>query len=991
MNNKVNYLPHADAPQDAIINNAEDPSQPHANVDLEIQDSAREDRNELPPAGAKDVELKSKKEEPKRPSTTSEPTNQPSPAAVKATEDAVIKEARDSTGDDPNQLHADIDTGVQDSTREDKNKSPVPMDLKRQSKTTETSKPTIPEETSQPSPAAATLEDATNEADRNYPPAPKNVEHESKTKEKNRTTAPEMTNQPRPAAAQTPADAIINNAEDPSQPHANVDLEIQDSAREDRNELPPAGAKDVELKSKKEEPKRPSTTSEPTNQPSPAAVIATEDAVIKEARDSTGDDPNQLHADIDTGVQDSTREDKNKSPVPMDLKRQSKTTETSKPTIPEETSQPSPAAATLEDATNEADRNYPPAPKNVEHESKTKEKNRTTAPEMTNQPRPAAEQTPADAIINNAEDPSQPHANVDLEIQDSAREDRNELPPAGAKDVELKSKKEEPKRPSTTSEPTNQPSPAAVKATEDAVIKEARDSTGDDPNQLHADIDTGVQDSTREDKNKSPVPMDLKRQSKTTETSKPTIPEETSQPSPAAATLEDATNEADRNYPPAPKNVEHESKTKEKNRTTAPEMTNQPRPAAEQTPAGSTMDKFFTVVTGNTLGSHKELIHRLAAKRHLTEVTSLEESDVILAFCPIVSRAGTDVEAALQQIPAGKPVILVVLHHTFDPDYTVPDSSRLVTRGDVILTVDCLFHESNGLPKCPRNEEAIRKILARPEIQPKTSKPAAPEKTGEIPPAASNPPEGPKNSVITSQPKQQDYAKRSTMDKFFTVVTGNTLGSHKELINRLAAKRHLTEVMSLEESNVILAFCPIVSRAGTDVEAALQQIPAGKPVILVVLHHTFDPDYTVPNSSRLVTRGDVILTVDCLFHESNGLPKCPRNEEAIRKILARPEMQPKTSKPAAPEKTGEIPPAASNPPEGPKNSVITSQPKQETSCCDIFLNNHCCCFLPSSETSCCGIFLNNYCYCVLPSRVCPTEDGNTPLIQDKRAGDPSYN
>ncbi|XP_045576793.1 uncharacterized protein isoform X6 [Salmo salar] len=571
---------------------------------------------------------------------------------------------------------------------------------------------------------------------------------------------------------------------------------------------------------------------------------------------------------------------------------------------------------------------------------------------------------PQDAITNNAEDPSQPHANVDPEIQDSAREDRNELPP-GAKDVELKSKKQEAKRPSTTPEPTKQPSPAAVKATEDAVIKEARDSTGEDPNPLHADIDTGVQDSTREDKNKPPaVPWDLKLQSKTTETSKPTIPEETSQPSPAAATLEDATNEAtdeatnddtvfhnltraDGNHPPAPKNVEHESKTKEKNRTTAPEITNQPRPAAAQTPADavndaderppgpknsvntrqpkqetklffllqqdyqtrSTMDKFFTVVTGNTLGSHEELIHRLAAKRHLTEVTSLEESDVILAFCPIVSRAGTDVEAALQQIPAGKPAILVVLHHTFNSDYTVPDSSRLVTREDVILTVDCLFHESKGLLECPRNKEAIRKILDRPEIQPKTDAVNDADKCRP----------GPKNSVNTRQPKQQDYQTRSTMDKFFTVVTGNTLGSHEELIHRLAAKRHLTEVTSLEESDVILAFCPIVSRAGTDVEAALQQIPAGKPAILVVLHHTFNSDYTVPDSSRLVTREDVILTVDCLFHESKGLLECPRNKEAIRKILDRPEIQPKTGKPAAPEKTRQILPAASNPPEDTTN------------------------------------------------------------------------
>uniref|UniRef100_A0A8C8CYG9 Uncharacterized protein n=1 Tax=Oncorhynchus tshawytscha TaxID=74940 RepID=A0A8C8CYG9_ONCTS len=94
-------------------------------------------------------------------------------------------------------------------------------------------------------------------------------------------------------------------------------------------------------------------------------------------------------------------------------------------------------------------------------------------------------------------------------------------------------------------------------------------------------------------------------------------------------------------------------------------------------------------------------------------------SDVILAFCPIVSRAGTDVEAALQQIPAGKPVILVVLHHTFDPDYTVPNSSRLVTRGDEILTVDCLFHESKGLLKCQRNRKAIKKIQERLNKWPK--------------------------------------------------------------------------------------------------------------------------------------------------------------------------------------------------------------------------------------------------------------------------------
>ncbi|XP_014007826.1 uncharacterized protein isoform X2 [Salmo salar] len=131
--------------------------------------------------------------------------------------------------------------------------------------------------------------------------------------------------------------------------------------------------------------------------------------------------------------------------------------------------------------------------------------------------------------------------------------------------------------------------------------------------------------------------------------------------------------------------------------------------------------KYFTVETGNTLDSHIQFMRQFNnTTRCFTEVKSPVESDVIMAFCPIVSRVGTDIEAALQQIPTGKDVILVVLHHTFNPDYTVPDSSRLVTRSDVILTVDCLFYEKlGGLLNCPRNDAAVCAILKRLNIQPK--------------------------------------------------------------------------------------------------------------------------------------------------------------------------------------------------------------------------------------------------------------------------------
>ncbi|XP_067101465.1 uncharacterized protein [Osmerus mordax] len=125
------------------------------------------------------------------------------------------------------------------------------------------------------------------------------------------------------------------------------------------------------------------------------------------------------------------------------------------------------------------------------------------------------------------------------------------------------------------------------------------------------------------------------------------------------------------------------------------------------------MEKFYALVTGNTLDSHEDII-RHVNNSGLTKVTSPQESDVIIAFCPIVSHVGTDIEDALRKIPEGKPVILVVLHHTFDPDYTIPDTSRHVTRKDVILTVDCLFHDSKGgLLQCSHNNEAVKEMIKK--------------------------------------------------------------------------------------------------------------------------------------------------------------------------------------------------------------------------------------------------------------------------------------
>lgn len=57
----------------------------------------------------------------------------------------------------------------------------------------------------------------------------------------------------------------------------------------------------------------------------------------------------------------------------------------------------------------------------------------------------------------------------------------------------------------------------------------------------------------------------------------------------------------------------------------------------------------------------------------------------------------------------------------------------------------------------------------------------------------------------------------------------------------------------------------------------------GKPVILVVMHHTHDTRRVVAKSSRQVYDPDVCLTVDCLFY--NGiLLNCSLNDNMWAEI-----------------------------------------------------------------------------------------------------------
>lgn len=119
---------------------------------------------------------------------------------------------------------------------------------------------------------------------------------------------------------------------------------------------------------------------------------------------------------------------------------------------------------------------------------------------------------------------------------------------------------------------------------------------------------------------------------------------------------------------------------------------------------------MFIHVAGQTMDTHKKLLKKLKGKGAKI-VKEPEASDVTILFCPIVSRFETDVESALASLPETKrdKVIIVAMHHTHNPAMTLPNY-RDINNQAVILLVDCLFHEAQGMLDCQQNKMAFRQV-----------------------------------------------------------------------------------------------------------------------------------------------------------------------------------------------------------------------------------------------------------------------------------------
>ncbi|XP_069461718.1 uncharacterized protein [Ambystoma mexicanum] len=122
-------------------------------------------------------------------------------------------------------------------------------------------------------------------------------------------------------------------------------------------------------------------------------------------------------------------------------------------------------------------------------------------------------------------------------------------------------------------------------------------------------------------------------------------------------------------------------------------------------------------------------------------------------------------------------------------------------------------------------------------------------------------------------------------------VAGQAFGSAQQFLNQLESHLEKSEIYLQKEdfdptsSGLLLLFCPVVSRAGTDINNALEKVSALAKVILVVMNHVPNESMTVYlDSKSQVQRSFVIHTVDCRFSERSGLYSSKMNDEAVLSV-----------------------------------------------------------------------------------------------------------
>ncbi|KAK7925091.1 hypothetical protein WMY93_007401 [Mugilogobius chulae] len=264
--------------------------------------------------------------------------------------------------------------------------------------------------------------------------------------------------------------------------------------------------------------------------------------------------------------------------------------------------------------------------------------------------------------------------------------------------------------------------------------------------------------------------------------------------------------------------------------------------------------RVFSIITAQTCGADHQILNQLNSQGlRITAADDLQHCDVVLLFCPIVSRIGSDVAAAVKMIP----------------DEILDKTCWSAEYPCINQEVRVLFHKTqNGLLQCPTNQEAVRTLHSLCNQYKNRS-------------------QQDEHSL-----QSQSYTKVAPSPevkpvRVFSIITAQTCGADHQILNQLNSQGlMITPADDLQHCDVVLLFCPIVSRIGSDVAAAVKMIPApGKPVVLVLMHHTFDPDEILDKTCWSAEYPCINQEVRVLFHKTqNGLLQCPTNQEAVRTL-----------------------------------------------------------------------------------------------------------
>ncbi|XP_056879688.1 uncharacterized protein LOC130520119 isoform X28 [Takifugu flavidus] len=317
-----------------------------------------------------------------------------------------------------------------------------------------------------------------------------------------------------------------------------------------------------------------------------------------------------------------------------------------------------------------------------------------------------------------------------------------------------------------------------------------------------------------------------------------------------------------------------------------------PEPSWWKRPFNLSGTKFFVYVASETKNAHMEWVSKMKRVGH-TEVNIQEDADFYLVFCPVKSRIKTDIDEALEGLPDNKAIILVVMHHTFDPDLVIVESRLQELPRNVHLTVDSLFYRGRLL-RCNRNDIAWNQIqkslnilIPEPSWWKRLFNSVLLYSSGTkffvcVASETRNKLMGWVSKMVCKCPSWWMRLFNLSGTKFFVYVASETKNAHMEWVSKMKRVGH-TEVNIQEDADYYLVFCPVKSRIKTDIDEALEGLPDNKAVILVVMHHTFDPDLVIVESRLQELPRNVRLTVDSLFHQGRLL-RCNRNDIAWDQI-----------------------------------------------------------------------------------------------------------